>query len=352
MAMAIPLRARAIIDRFHAVDPARPPLDLDAAERALAAHLVALGLPPRPVEWATSAEDGFQRIFGQGPRDPRIVWSYWDPEWLTARDAVCAGATVEARAAPGDSTVTAAFDAVDADWTTMREAWTAIRRAAWTSLDRPPIPAAGPANGDGAQDAWDCARDAWRSIHCARSESYRARWAGIWSPFADAWLAGLWLWWVLPATVVAVPRPAIRIVDDRLHCPDGPAVWWPDGTRYWYWRGVRVPEHVIMRPNELTAPQIWGEPNIEVRRVMIERIGMARFLCLCGDPPPAHEDHTGKLYRVHLPDDEPVTLVRVTDPSTRREYFLRVPPTVRSAREAVAWTFNMDPDAWAPLVET
>jgi hypothetical protein len=129
-------------------------------------------------------------------------------------------------------------------------------------------------------------------------------------------------------------------------------VWWPDGTRYYYWRGVRVSERVIMRPDELTGQQILDEPNIEVSRVMIERIGMAQFLSLLGDPSPVHRDHTGKLYRIHLPNDEPVTLVRVTDPSTHREYFLRVPPTMQTAREAVAWTFDMDPDAWAPLVET
>ena len=30
---------------------------------------------------------------------------------------------------------------------------------------------------------------------------------------------------------------------------------------------------------------------------------------------------------------------------TRKTYFLRVPPTVRTAREAVAWTFGMNAEA-------
>jgi hypothetical protein len=35
-----------------------------------------------------------------------------------------------------------------------------------------------------------------------------------------------------------------------------------------------------------------------------------------------------------------------------KEYMLRVPPTVRTAREAVAWTFERDPKSWRPALET
>jgi hypothetical protein len=35
-----------------------------------------------------------------------------------------------------------------------------------------------------------------------------------------------------------------------------------------------------------------------------------------------------------------------------KDYFLCVPPTMRTAREAVAWTFGLDADAYKPLVET
>jgi hypothetical protein len=37
---------------------------------------------------------------------------------------------------------------------------------------------------------------------------------------------------------------------------------------------------------------------------------------------------------------------------TYKDYFLRVPPTVRTAREAVAWTFDLDPTVYAPVLET
>jgi hypothetical protein len=37
---------------------------------------------------------------------------------------------------------------------------------------------------------------------------------------------------------------------------------------------------------------------------------------------------------------------------SRRTYFLAVPPTVRTAREAVAWTFGLDELDYEPSRET
>ncbi len=78
-----------------------------------------------------------------------------------------------------------------------------------------------------------------------------------------------------------------------------------------------------------------------------------RFLTLLGNPQPVHEDSAGSLYRIPLPDErEPLVVVRLTNPSTGRVLFLRVPPTAQTAREAVAWTFGMNPEDWGPIRET
>jgi hypothetical protein len=164
------------------------------------------------------------------------------------------------------------------------------------------------------------------------------------------------VFWVLKQEVLAVPRPALRVVGDRLHCEDGPAVAWPEGARYYFWRGVRVPEKVILRPRELTAQEITAEPNVEIRRVMLERYGPARYLQEIGAHC-IHRDSTGELYRAAVPNDEPLVMVRVLnstpDPDdSRKSYWLRVPPSVRTAREAVAWTFGQRPDIYRPAMET
>jgi hypothetical protein len=37
---------------------------------------------------------------------------------------------------------------------------------------------------------------------------------------------------------------------------------------------------------------------------------------------------------------------------TRRTYWLRVPPSTRTAKEGVAWTFGLQAEAYAPVRET
>ena len=138
-----------------------------------------------------------------------------------------------------------------------RAAESAARSAAWSAAE------------SAAQNA------AWRHVPGVPEID---RWIGIWRPFVDAFEAGLWLFWVVEHEVIAVPRPALRIVDNRLHCEDGPAVSWPGGASYWFWRGVQVTEDVILRPQLIRPGQIAKERNVEVRRVLMERYGLNRFL--------------------------------------------------------------------------
>ena len=55
--------------------------------------------------------------------------------------------------------------------------------------------------------------------------------------------------------------------------------------------------------------------------------------------------------------DEPVAMVEVVNSTpepdgSRRTYFLRVPPSMRRAREAVAWTFGMAGHEYRPAQES
>ena len=160
----------------------------------------------------------------------------------------------------------------------------------------------------------------------------------------------------MDAEVIAVPRPSLSVVADQLHRDDGPAVAWSNGARYYFWRGVQVPARVILAPASITAQEILAETNIEVRRVMIERIGYERFL-LESQARPLHADGTGALYRIEMPDDEPIVLVHVENATpepdgTLKRYVLRVPPHMRRAREAVAWTFAVPESEYSPTKET
>jgi hypothetical protein len=78
---------------------------------------------------------------------------------------------------------------------------------------------------------------------------------------------------------------------------------------------------------------------------MIERYGQARYLLDSGATE-IHRDDFGTLYRKTIPGDESLMMVKVVNSTPEpdgsfKDYFLRVPPTMARAREAVAWTFAM-----------
>jgi hypothetical protein len=62
-------------------------------------------------------------------------------------------------------------------------------------------------------------------------------------------------------------------------------------------------------------------------------------------------DEAGTLLRRET-IGEPVVAVAVRCPSTGSEYMLRVPPTTKTAREGVAWTFGLAADAYQPSAQS
>jgi hypothetical protein len=141
----------------------------------------------------------------------------------------------------------------------------------------------------------------------------------------------------------------------RLHNGTGPAVAW-DGWDVWVIHGVQVTEQIVMRPETLTVEQIDGEQNQEVRRIMIERFGAARWLRE-GGAILVHQDVRGKLWRKAREGDTDVVMVEVKNSTpepdgTIKDYWLRVPPTVKTVNEAIGWTFNMSATEYRPQVET
>jgi hypothetical protein len=121
------------------------------------------------------------------------------------------------------------------------------------------------------------------------------------------------------------------------------------------WRGVPVDERVAFHPETIRAREVLDEPNAERRRVLLERVGLDRFLAEA-DAEAVDEDHDAggprRLLRVRLRGDEDLVVVLVHCPSTGGRYLLRVPPAMTTCRQAVAWTAGFDdPDDYRPLVE-
>ena len=166
-------------------------------------------------------------------------------------------------------------------------------------------------------------------------------------------------WWAPYDKVAFIQhRPEeIHIENDRLHCATGPAIKFRgDDTscNIWRWKGIAVSEKIIKK--QFCAGAISKENNAEVRRAMLEIYGEINYL-QDTNAEVVSTDEFGTLYRAPIEGDEPLMMVKVVNSTleadgSTKDYFLRVPPTMTTAKEAVAWTFDLRPGEYIPLVET
>jgi hypothetical protein len=137
-----------------------------------------------------------------------------------------------------------------------------------------------------------------------------------------------------------------------LHHAAGKCIEYPDSWGFYAWHGVGVSRKVILAPQNLTARDFFRAPDLEVRRVIQERMG-ERFASVVGkniiDSGPR-----GVHYEVNPPGDRDrrARYVKVRNASTAREYYLRVPPTISTAEAAVAWTLGLTAAEYQPEQES
>lgn len=122
------------------------------------------------------------------------------------------------------------------------------------------------------------------------------------------------------------------------------------------WRGARVEERLITQPETITLEEIQETRNVEVRRALLDRYGMERFVRDSNAKVLDSDTDVGgprELLSIELPHDEPLVCVTYQCPSTGRQYITRVPPRTRTCHQAVAWIagFN-DPDDYKLIAES
>jgi hypothetical protein len=141
----------------------------------------------------------------------------------------------------------------------------------------------------------------------------------------------------------------------RLHAAKGPAIAYGDNWSAYAWKGVLVPSWMIERPEFITVRTIASAHDPQIRRCMIDIMTPQRFIEEGG----AHrvmEDDTGILWRQRWRWEAwaAVEVINGTpEPDgTHKRYFLQVPPTVRTPREGVAWTYGLSERQYRPVVRT
>ena len=150
---------------------------------------------------------------------------------------------------------------------------------------------------------------------------------------------------------IVCDRPSLLSFDNqnRLHAEGEPAIQFTDGYSLYAYHGVTLPEkYGISSPQEWQAKWLLEEDNAELRRVLIQGIGYTRIIQqLQATELDSYQEYTLLKIdnNIHI---EPIYLLKMTCPSTEFIYVLRVPPDVKSAREAIRWVnWGVDADEFA-----
>lgn len=172
----------------------------------------------------------------------------------------------------------------------------------------------------------------------------------------------------------------------RYHREDGPALIVEGGSPYYFWHGLDITEIDIARPptrariEENVSNMVYrhallqmyrGDPalRLDYEHRYDGLDGYKRYLHETKRAPLDVDPGIGTLWQVvikhpnestmawTMPPRLPITCVEVENATqekdgTRKRFYLRVPDRMRTALEAVAWTFNMTPEQYKPLIQS
>ncbi|MEH2441909.1 DUF6745 domain-containing protein [Nostoc sp.] len=135
---------------------------------------------------------------------------------------------------------------------------------------------------------------------------------------------------------------------NRLHAEGEPAIEFIDGYSLYSYHGVTLPEkYGKIHPQQWQSQWLLTEENAELRRVLIQGIGYAR---ICQELQAIELDNWQEYTLLKIDndvDEEPIYLLKMTCPSTSFIHALRVPPNMKSAREAIGWVnWGVEPEAF------
>lgn len=161
--------------------------------------------------------------------------------------------------------------------------------------------------------------------------------------------------WTFDNVAIITDRPSTIKFDDnkRLHSETGPAIQYTDGTSIYCWHGVKIPSKWIKNKDLLLPEEALKIVNMDQRKAACEILGWETILKkLNGKVIDKNKDpQIGTLIEAEIPGVGKERFLQVQC-GTGRKFSLIVPPTVNTAIEANAWTYNLDAKEYKPEVRT
>jgi len=139
-------------------------------------------------------------------------------------------------------------------------------------------------------------------------------------------------------------RPKTINLDESgfLHNDNGPCIEFRDGYKFYADHGVNYPDWVHENPEKLNVSSIQNE-TIEIRRIMISKYGIERYLQESGSQVVDFESGEN-ITRGLIRDNQDNMYLCGHDGSTDRVYYMSVNPNSKTCREAHEGICNLDED--------
>ncbi|WP_220039907.1 DUF6745 domain-containing protein [Nonomuraea aridisoli] len=201
--------------------------------------------------------------------------------------------------------------------------------------------------------SWIAHYDALRRVAGVSFTAGQLHQLGLWARVA----ASAHWWWPRQHVCVVSERPVALHTEEhgaRLHNPDGPAIRYADGWQVNALHGTRVPAWVLTDP---TPERIADEPNVEVRRCAIERLGWSAYVERAGLRLVARAPDPGNPgFELRLFDSGGSSRVLLAvngsleRDGSRRQYGLTVPPYFGDPVAAAGWTYGLSAEQYSRLL--
>lgn len=162
-------------------------------------------------------------------------------------------------------------------------------------------------------------------------------------------------WFPYKGLVLISEKPTALHVNGRgqLHKDEGLAIEYSDGWGVYALNGVRLPKEHVMTPAEQLDPKIvLNETNVEIRRELLRKIGIERFLQVTPHKV-LNKKGDYQLLSVALSDEiRDARYLKMLNPSIGTWHVEAVHPDCSTVQQAINWRAGSIDREWAPEVLT
>jgi len=192
----------------------------------------------------------------------------------------------------------------------------------------------------------------WNKIGLFENQEYKE--------YSDFLMSGIFGIKYMPNHVVIQALPRITLDENnRLHSKLHKSVQFINDTGYYFINGVMFENEQLWKnivDKTINPKEIMDIENQEQKAIAIREIGFDKIINMLGDKAKCIDiskkktfidgklqDIENELWEIRdLYRFVNIKTVKVICPSTKKTYFLDVPPDMKNANEAIAWTFNMN----------